>query len=45
MIAFKSDFFTDYSEECFENYFSTVAQIVLVKETSKAGRKIYEYKR
>ena len=43
MITFKGDIFPDYSEESFKNYLSTAAQIVSVKETSKACRKIYEY--
>jgi len=45
MIKFKGDIFPDYNEENFLKILSKVAKILSIKETSKSGRKIYEFDR
>ena len=45
MIKFKGDIFPDYNEENFIKILSKVSKILSIKETSKSGRKIFEFDR
>ena len=45
MIKFKGDIFPDYNEENFLKLLSKVSKILSIKETSKSGRKIFEFDR
>lgn len=45
MIKFKGDIFPDYREENFLKILSKISKILSVKETSKSGRKIFEFDR